>query len=135
MWRQCSAYIGNSHAQASTCSAVSCVHIMVAEAAAPVATDNGPKKDMSPAELFQMQLFGHLTGALTASLVGVGDKLGLYQGLKKLGKASSTDLAEACGINERFTREWLHQQVTCCLFLGQPVSHSAYVTQVSTIVS
>jgi hypothetical protein len=57
------------------------------------------------------QVFGHLTGAMTASLIGLGDRLGFYKMLEKLGKATSAELAAASGTHERFTREWLHQQV------------------------
>lgn len=56
-------------------------------------------------------MLSHLTGGLTASLIGVGDRLGFYRVLNKLGKATSAELATASGTHERFTREWLHQQV------------------------
>jgi 2-polyprenyl-3-methyl-5-hydroxy-6-metoxy-1,4-benzoquinol methylase len=82
----------------------------VAEAHAPVIAENGLKAGTSAAEQFQMQVLGHLTGAMTASLIGVGDRLGFYKALSKLGRATSAELASACGTHERFTREWLHQQ-------------------------
>ena len=42
-----------------------------------------------------------LTGALTTNLIYIGDKLGLYGGLKRLHKATSADLAESLGLSER----------------------------------
>lgn len=75
-----------------------------AAAAAPA------KKDLSPAELLQQKLFAMLGGAMTSSLIALGDTLGLYKKMKELGQLSSGALADACGLNERFVREWLHQQ-------------------------
>jgi hypothetical protein len=69
------------------------------------------KKDMTPAELFQQKLFGMLGGAMTSSLIALGDTLGIYKTMKQLGRLSSAELAEACNLSERFVREWLHQQV------------------------
>lgn len=97
----------------NTCKAMAAV----VEAAAPAAI-NGNASEQKPqpseAELLQGKLFGYLTGALTSSLVGLGDTLGLYAKMKQLGKSSSDDIAEACGLSERFVREWLHQQVSRC---------------------
>lgn len=70
-----------------------------------------PQAEMSEAELLQQRLFGCLSGAMTANLIALGDTLGLFAKLKALGGVSSAQLAEACNLNERFVREWLHQQV------------------------
>lgn len=98
---------------------------------APLAvTENVPKAAQTPseAEMFQGKLYGCVTGAMTASLIGVGDKLGLYQALKK-GKTSSADLAASCGINARFCEEWCRQQVRrCSVQVFQPVSYAAHAS-------
>lgn len=73
------------------------------------------KKDLSPAELLQQKLFAMLGGAMTSSLIALGDTLGLYKKMKELGQLSSGALADACGLSERFVREWLHQQVDALL--------------------
>lgn len=67
----------------------------------------------SPTEVekLQGQLFGYLTGAITSSLIAVGDKLGLYKALKHAGPCTTAELALSCDLNERFVREWLYQQV------------------------
>ncbi|CAD7704526.1 unnamed protein product [Ostreobium quekettii] len=57
----------------------------------------------------------YFTGALTMNLVYIGDQLGLYGALKKLGKATSADLAESCLLGERWVREWLYQQASAKL--------------------
>jgi hypothetical protein len=69
------------------------------------------KQDLSPAELFQQKLFGMLGGAMTSSLIALGDTLNIYKTMKQLGRLSSAELAESCNLSERFVREWLHQQV------------------------
>ena len=52
---------------------------------------------------------GDLGAAMSAALVLVGDRLGLYRELAK-GPLTSTDLAERTGTNERYVREWLGNQ-------------------------
>jgi winged helix-turn-helix protein len=47
---------------------------------------------------------------MTASLVLVGDKLGLYRALADAGPATSAGLASRTGTNERMVREWLAAQ-------------------------
>ncbi len=60
-------------------------------------------------------LVGRLFEAAIATMdvfcVYVGDRLGLYAGLADLGRATSAELAERTGTNERYVREWLEQQV------------------------
>lgn len=70
------------------------------------------KHDPSPAELFQQKLFNVLGGAMTSSLIALGDTLNIYKTMKELGKLSCAELADACKLSERFLREWLHQQVS-----------------------
>ncbi len=50
-----------------------------------------------------------LGAAISASLMLVGDRLGLYKELAK-GWVTSTELAERTGTNERYIREWLGNQ-------------------------
>ena len=50
-----------------------------------------------------------LGAALSATLVLVGDRLGLYKELAK-GAATSAELAQRTGTNERYVREWLGNQ-------------------------
>jgi SAM-dependent methyltransferase len=53
---------------------------------------------------------GDLGGALTAGLVVVGDKLGLYKAMAHAGPLSSAELAAKTGTTERMVREWLNGQ-------------------------
>jgi len=58
---------------------------------------------------FVNKAVGDLGAAIGAALVVIGDKLGLYKGLKE-GPATSEDLAKRTGTAERYVREWLAAQ-------------------------
>jgi SAM-dependent methyltransferase len=60
-------------------------------------------------EEFAHKALGDVASALTASLVVIGDKLGLYKGLAKC-PATPTELAARTGTTERYVREWLNAQ-------------------------
>jgi SAM-dependent methyltransferase len=61
-------------------------------------------------EAFIGQVVTDLSAAFSGVLVNVGRKLGLYQAMAELGASTSTALAEATGIRERYVREWLANQ-------------------------
>ncbi len=50
---------------------------------------------------------GGLAGAMGLLLAYVGDKLDLYSALAEISPASSQELADNTGMNERYIREWL----------------------------
>src|SRR6185437_5568967 len=52
---------------------------------------------------------GDLGAAMSAALILVGDRLGLYKELAKA-PATSAELAQRTGTNERYVREWLGNQ-------------------------
>jgi 2-polyprenyl-3-methyl-5-hydroxy-6-metoxy-1,4-benzoquinol methylase len=55
-------------------------------------------------------VFGALGGAMTAAMIYLGDRLGLYRALSKVDAFDSAGLAQATGLSERWVREWMHQQ-------------------------
>jgi SAM-dependent methyltransferase len=59
---------------------------------------------------FVEKAFGDLAGALTASLVVIGDKLGLYRAMAGAGPLTPAELATKTGTGERYVREWLSGQ-------------------------
>ena len=61
-------------------------------------------------EQFVHKALGDVSGALTASLVVIGDKLGLYRALDEGGPATPSELAARTGTTERYVREWLNAQ-------------------------
>jgi SAM-dependent methyltransferase len=58
------------------------------------------------------RLFESTLGAMDLVSVYLGVRLGLYRALADHGPLTSTELAEAAGLNERYAREWLEQQAT-----------------------
>ena len=61
-------------------------------------------------KLYARRAFDHLGGAMTAAMVALGDRLGLYRALADGRPRSPADLASETGLSERWVREWLHQQ-------------------------
>jgi hypothetical protein len=61
-------------------------------------------------EAFIGQVITDLSATFSGVLVNVGRKLGLYQAMAELGACTSTALADATGIRERYVREWLANQ-------------------------
>ena len=59
---------------------------------------------------FLGKLVGDLGAALSAALVGIGDKLGLYKALAGGGGLTPKALAEKTETDERYVREWLSAQ-------------------------
>jgi SAM-dependent methyltransferase len=68
--------------------------------------------DVNPDKLnaFMGKMIGDIGAAMSASLVLVGDKLGLYKALASQGPMNSSELAQATGTSERYIREWLATQ-------------------------
>lgn len=55
-------------------------------------------------------LLQDLGGAFSVPLVQIGERLGIYQSLSKLGPCSAEELAERTGLNQRYLLEWLSAQ-------------------------
>ncbi len=66
--------------------------------------------DANKLDAFVNKALGDLGAALTASLVMIGDKLGLYRALAGAGPLTSAELAERTATDERSVREWLAAQ-------------------------
>lgn len=56
------------------------------------------------------QVFGALGGAMTSTMIYLGDHLGLYRALADGRARTSQELADETGLHERWLREWLFQQ-------------------------
>ena len=60
---------------------------------------------------FQFLVFTKLEGAVTAGMIHLGDRLGLYRVLADAGAPlTSTELAARSGLDERWVREWSFNQ-------------------------
>jgi len=59
---------------------------------------------------YAKNVFGALGGAMTAAMIHLGDRLGLYRHLADGEPWTSAGLAARAGLDERWVREWLRQQ-------------------------
>src|SRR5258707_15101062 len=68
--------------------------------------------EVNPEKLntFIGKMLGDVGAGMNASLMLIGDKLGLYKTLAAKGPMSSSELAQATGTSERYVREWLAAQ-------------------------
>jgi SAM-dependent methyltransferase len=59
---------------------------------------------------FMGKALGDMGAAMMASLIAIGEKLGLYKAMAGAGQITSAHLAEKTGTTERYVREWLNAQ-------------------------
>ena len=90
------------------------------------------QRDLDPdaLKMFSFGIFSKLEGAVTAGMIHLGDRLGLYEVMAtSVDGDTSESLAAKAGLHERWVREWLHNQVaarivTCAdLSVTPPVFH------------
>ncbi|MEP6659589.1 MAG: methyltransferase domain-containing protein [Acidimicrobiales bacterium] len=77
--------------------------------------------DVDPDQLkaFSFLLFSKMEGAVTAGMVHLGDRLGLYTALAAApGAVTSQELANRTGLHERWVREWLLNQAAARLLVS-----------------
>lgn len=66
--------------------------------------------DLDKLQAFMNKAVSDMGAALNATLVLIGDELGLYKAMNGAGPISSAELAKATGTDERYVREWLSAQ-------------------------
>jgi SAM-dependent methyltransferase len=67
-------------------------------------------------KLFSFQVFTKLEGAVTAGMIHLGDRLGLYAAMRDAGRPLTTaEIAAATGTIERWVREWAYNQAAAKL--------------------
>ena len=72
--------------------------------------------DAERLSLFSFQVFSKLEGAVTAGMIHLGDRLGLYTAIKAAERPlTSAELAAATGLHERWVREWAFNQAAARL--------------------
>ena len=78
---------------------------------------------------FQFRLYSTLQGALTAVLVHLGDRLGLFTALAaSAAPQTSAELAERTGLDERWVREWAYNQGAAGLVVVDPSTERLSLT-------
>jgi 2-polyprenyl-3-methyl-5-hydroxy-6-metoxy-1,4-benzoquinol methylase len=66
-----------------------------------------PAVDQEKVEAFVGKVLGDTSGTIVTVMAAIGDQLGLFKDLAAHGPATSVELADRVGINERYAREWL----------------------------
>ncbi len=75
-----------------------------------------PQPDPDKLKMFSFVLYSQLSGAVTAGMIHLGDKLGLYKVLAAAeSPLSSGEIAERSGLHERWVREWTSNQAAARL--------------------
>jgi SAM-dependent methyltransferase len=70
--------------------------------------DVGTSLDKSKLNSFMERVIADIGASLHATLVIIGDKLGLYKAMENAGWMTSAELAAKTHTAERYVREWLH---------------------------
>ena len=91
--------------------------------------------DTAATEEFAFKLVETITGSLLTSLIEIGRRTGLFE-LAAAGPATSAELAERGGLQERYVREWLAAMATAGIFeydaengrFWLPIEHAAVLT-------
>lgn len=82
---------------------------------ADVPADDGaaPPLDMSEVEAFGSKMMDILNMGMTANMMSIGHQVGLFDTMAGLGRfATSDEISEAAGLEERYVREWLGAMTT-----------------------
>ncbi|HZO61775.1 MAG TPA: methyltransferase domain-containing protein [Gaiellaceae bacterium] len=66
--------------------------------------------DEAKLEAFMGRVVGDMGAMISAPLMVIGERLGLYRAMAGAGPLSSAELAERTGVAERSVREWLRNQ-------------------------
>jgi SAM-dependent methyltransferase len=92
--------------------------------------------DVNPDRLntFIGKMLGDVGAAMGASLMLIGDKLGLYKTLAAKGPMNSSELARATGTSERYVREWLSAQAASGYVEYNVASNKFSMTPEQTLV-
>jgi len=74
-------------------------------------TDKAEPIDPDKLRMFTFLVFSKLEGAVTAGMIHLGDRLGLYAELGAIGGfLTSDELAARLGLHPRWVQEWIHNQ-------------------------
>ena len=70
-----------------------------------------------------LKAIGDISSSMSAMLVIIGERLGLYKTMLKLGPITSNELAKKTNTAERYIREWLANQaagvITITIYLKE----------------
>ena len=84
--------------------------------------------DQTRLDEFMGRFVGDLGAALSAALVVIGDRLGLYRAMADGEPVTASKLAERTGTDERYVREWLSNQAAGGYVSYDPVGEQFFLT-------
>jgi len=90
--------------------------------------------DKSKLEELQGKVITDVAGSLGLLLAYIGDKLDLYSALAEISPATSQELADSTGVNERYVREWLSANAAGAYIDYDPASCRFSMTPEQTLV-
>ena len=113
-----------------------CATIGAATASAGAATETINSKDLN-AEQFAERLVNTLNEASIALMLSIGHRTGLFDVMARLKPATSRQIADQAGLNERYVREWLGAMTTARIVnyhpaeqtYHLPAQHAAFLTR------
>jgi SAM-dependent methyltransferase len=86
----------------------------------PGTTPPDPDPDPTEVGLFAFAVANQMAGAVTAAMIHLGDRLGLFRALADAGEPlTSAALAERTGLSERWVREWAYNQAASGMILAE----------------
>jgi 2-polyprenyl-3-methyl-5-hydroxy-6-metoxy-1,4-benzoquinol methylase len=92
--------------------------------------------DPDKLKMFSLQLFTKLEGAVTAGMVHLGDQLGLYVAMRRMGRpVTSAELAAETGLAERWVREWAHNQAAAKLVVSDDGEHFVLAPEAAAVLA
>ncbi|MGH2760355.1 MAG: class I SAM-dependent methyltransferase [Actinomycetota bacterium] len=83
-------------------------------------TTDAPAVDEAKVGEFLGKALTDMAGAMTVLQCAIGDRLGLFKDLAAHGPATSDELAQRAGLNERYAREWLGAMASAGYFSYDP---------------
>lgn len=84
------------------------------------------RPDDAEVGLFAYQVATQMAGAVTAGMIHLGDRLGLYRALDAAGgPVTAGELADATGLVERWVREWAYNQAAAGLLVADAEGDTA----------
>ena len=92
--------------------------------------------DTQALEAFGDRMIGVVNDACTAVMTSIGHQTGLFETMAGRHPSTSTEVAEAAGLNERYVREWLNAMTTARVLVHDaasgtyvlPGEHAAWLT-------
>ena len=93
--------------------------------------------DADKAETFSEKLLTALNYGSLTLMMSIGHRTGIFDTMRALPPSTSEEVAKACGLNERYVREWLGALVTAGVIDVDPTStrytlpaeHAAFLTR------